>query len=182
MAKFNKAQFYTAGAGKDGGITVTLRDGYTFAKHGIVWGIYKSHDSHPKNLWWIIDLGSGLSIPCGFMTAFKSRDEALAMFDDEVFAKVRKAFSMAKYKEKAKEFTAAILEAGSVKEQEEHVMETNVQEASAKQQPVGVTEHNIWFAEKVDGACEYHGKRKKHQGMFWLPNTQENRERFAVTA
>lgn len=41
MAQFKKAKFYTIGSNGDGK-QVYLRDGYTFEKHGLTWGIYKT--------------------------------------------------------------------------------------------------------------------------------------------
>lgn len=203
MAQFKKAKFYTIGSNGDGK-QVYLRDGYTFEKHGLTWGIYKTPDSNPKNLWWIIDLQSGLSIPCGFIKAFKSRNEALDMFGEQEFAKVEQAFAHSGYAKAVEEFKQLITAERSDEDvaQAEHVRvevpqpaeevteeaveevieDAPADEAPAEPQPAGVTEHNIWFAEKVDGASEYKGKRKKHQGMWWLPNTPANRERFGIAA
>lgn len=200
MAQFKKAKFYTIGSNGDGK-QVYLRDGYTFEKHGLTWGIYKTPDSNPKNLWWIIDLQSGLSIPCGFITAFKSRNEALDMFGEQEFAKVEKAFAHSGYAKAVEEFKCLItaersdedvvqythvhvepIDAQTAEEVIEEAVEEIIEDAPAEPQPAGVTEHNIWFAEKVDGASQYMGKRKKHQGMWWLPNTPANRERFGIAA
>ena len=169
-------------------------------------GHLQNPDSSPKNLWWIIDLQSGLSVPCGFITAFKSRNEALDLFGEQEFAKVEKAFAHSGYAKAVEEFNNLTAErsgdgiahathervevpqpeapAEEVTEEavEEVIEDAPADEAPAEPQPAGVTEHNIWFAEKVDGASEYKGKRKKHQGMWWLPNTPANRERFGIAA
>lgn len=186
MAQFKKAKFYTIG-GKGESKQVFLREGYTFEKHGITWGIYKTPDSNPKNLWWIIDMQSGLSVPCGFVTAFASRKEALELFTDDVFAKVEKAFAHSGYAKAVEEFKCLVTaeRSGEDVAQADHVrveVPQPAEEATEEvtEQPACVTSACLWFDHEVEGSAK--AGKGKHAGMWWVKNTPENRERFNVAA
>lgn len=127
--------------------------------------------------WHVIDTATGLSVREG-----STRAKAVDGFVTGTLRKYAGFYMSEKHKEQIADFETVKGEDAPAEEVTEEVIEdAPADEAPAEvAEPVEVTEHNIWFAEKVDGASEYKGKRKKHAGMFWIPNTPANRKRFGI--
>lgn len=181
MAQFKKAQ--VKARYND---SIHVADGYEFEHEGMRFTVFKEQD---KPICWSI------TDPCTGMCIIRdgSRKKALALFEEKYFERFMAITATDLYHKRVDEFIELCREqlgahedvpAEEVAEEavEEVTEEAPADEAPAEPQPAKVTEHNIWFAEKVDGASEYKGKRKRHQGMWWLPNTPANRERFGIEA
>lgn len=184
MAQYVKASFYIRK-----GSAIFEREGYTFVRNGRVFCVHNENKGDKNNPAWIVtDPNTGMSV----ITCWEdSRKKAVEVFDEKFLAKFIEITKQARYAQAVDEFDAMFAALNHEDAPAEEVTEEAVgeaiedapaDEAPAEPQPAGVTEHNIWFAEKVDGASEYKGKRKKHQGMWWLPNTPANRERFGIAA
>ena len=153
---------------------VEVVDGYAVELFGVEFSVYKMENNH----WQVIDIETGKSVAGG-----RTRKEAVADFDAERFEQYEKVRATDHYAEMVREFEALSTE--NVRDEREEQVEEAADTTEAQEdatQPADVTENNIWFTVQVEGSRPYSGKRKKHQGMFLLPNTPENRERFNIAA
>lgn len=180
MAQYVKASFYIR---KGNGIFE--REGYTFVRNGRVFCVHNENKGDKNNPAWIVtDPNTGMAA----ITDWEgSRKKAVEVFDEKFLPMFMELIKLERYAKAVDEFDAMFAalkheDAPAEEVTEEVIEDAPADEAPAEPQPADVTEHNIWFAEKVEGASQYMGKRKKHQGMWWLPNTPANRERFGIAA
>lgn len=174
MAQFKKNDNIIVQNLTDGKKVARTVGGYDFTVRFNDMDVRMSVYKLDNGAWHVIDTATGLSVREG-----STRAKAVDGFVTGTLRKYAGFYMSEKHKEQIADFETV---KGEDALAEEVTEDAPADEAPAEPQPADVTEHNIWFAEKVDGASEYKGKRKKHQGMWWLPNTPANRERFGIAA